>query len=252
MLLFIHFVKTVMNILAIIPARKGSKGVPMKNIQKILGRPIIEYPIISAKKSKFVNKIVVSTDSQKIAKIVETMGAEVPFLRPKKLSLDATPELDVIKHTLKFLKTNQSYIPDIVITLHATNPFVTSSMIDRSIKMLKSSDADLIIGVHQIKTHPYRSFWYRNGYLKRFNKNFNKYYQRQKFPPLYFPSGDFYTFWYKSFKKHGIIYGPKIKPLFYKKDEVSLYIDTIFDLFECEMTMKHWKKFEKKFNAKFK
>jgi len=79
---------------------------------------------------------------------------------------------------------------------------------------------------------------YRNGYLKRFNKNFNKYYQRQKFPPLYFPSGDFYTFWYKSFKKHGIIYGPKIKPLFYKKAEVSLYIDTIFDLFECEMTMK--------------
>lgn len=241
-----------MNILAIIPARKGSKGLPMKNIQKVVNKPLIEYPIISAKKSKLINKIVVSTDSNQIAKISESAGAEVPFLRPKRLSLDTTPELDVVKHTLEFLELNQSYVPDIVTTLHATNPFVTSSTLDRSIKMLKFSDADLIIGVLKIKTHPYRSFWYKNGYLKRFSKNFDKYYQRQKYPPLYFPSGDFYTFWYESFKKYGVIYCPKIKPLFYKKNEISLNIDTLFDLFICEMTMKHWENFGKKFNTKFK
>lgn len=233
-----------MKILSIIPARAGSKGIRNKNIRNLNGKHLVEYPIICAKKSKFVNRIIVSTDGEKIAKIAKDAGAEVPFLRPKKYSHSKASQLDVIKHTLTFLEKNESYIPDIVVILHPTNPFVTSDLLDRSIKKLKKSNADLILGVMPVKTHPFRSFWHDSQYLKKFSPDFDKFYQRQLFPLLYFPTGDIYTFWYKSFKKYGKVFCPKIEPLFYKKDEISMNIDTPFDLFLSEMTMKYWKNYK--------
>ena len=87
-----------MNILAIIPARGGSKGIPEKNIKKLYKRPLIEYSINAAKSSKKINKIIVSTDNEKIAKISKSLGIEVPFLRPKKISADNSQTIDLIKH----------------------------------------------------------------------------------------------------------------------------------------------------------
>lgn len=237
-----------MEILTIIPARAGSKGIKNKNIRKLNGKHLVEYPIICAKKSKFVNRIIVSTDGEKIAKIAKSAGAEVPFLRPKKYSHSKSSQLDVVKHTLDFLEKNESYIPDIVTILHPTNPFITTNLLDRSIKKLKKSNADLVLGVLPVKTHPFRSFWHNSKYLKKFSSDFDKFYQRQLFPSLFFPSGDIYTFWYKSFRKYGKVFCPKIEPLFYKKDEISMNIDTPFDLFLCEMTMKSWTNYKKNFN----
>ena len=101
-----------------------------------------------------------------------------------------------------------------------------------------------------IKTHPFRSFWHKSKLLKKFSSDFDKYYQRQLFPPLYFPTGDIYTFWYKSFKKYGKVFCPKITPLFYKKNEISMTIDTPFDLFQCEMMMKNWKSYKREHKFK--
>ena len=234
-----------MKILCIIPARSGSKGIANKNIQKLYGKHLVEYSILCAKNSKLVNRIIVSTDGEKIAKIAKKSGAEVPFRRPKKYSHNKASELDVIKHALNFLEKSESYIPDIVTILHPTNPFVTSKNLDRSITKLKKSDADLVLGVKPVITHPFRSFWYQSKYLKKFSKDFDRYFQRQTFPPLYFPSGDIYTFWYKSLKKYGKVFGPKIEPLIYKDGEITMNIDTPLDLFLAEMTMKFWKKYKK-------
>ena len=99
-----------MKILAIIPARGGSKGIPQKNIRKLIGKPLIQHTIEAVQKSN-VNKIVVSTDSEKIAKIVRSLGIEVPFLRPKKLSGDKVSSEEVIKHVLKVLEQTENYIP---------------------------------------------------------------------------------------------------------------------------------------------
>ena len=237
-----------MKILTIIPARAGSKGIPHKNIRKLNGKHLVEYPIHCAKKSKFVNRIIVSTDGKKIADISKKAGAEVPFIRPRKFSHGKASQLDVVNHTLDFLAKTESYEPDIVTILHPTNPFTSSELLDRSIKKLKKSSADLVLGVKPVKTHPFRSFWLKSKMLQKFNSDFDKYYQRQLFPSLFFPTGDIYTFWYKSFKKYGKVFGPKIEPLLYKKDEISMNIDTPFDLFLCEMTMKYWKNYKKKFN----
>lgn len=237
-----------MQVLAVIPARSGSKGIPMKNIQKLAGKPLIQYTISSARNSKNIDRIIVSTDSYEIAKISKLAGADVPFLRPKKFSLDSSSTLDVVKHALRFLSLNQSYIPDIIVILQPTSPLRTINTIDKSIEILKKSNATSVVSVSKIKEHPYASFWYRKKYLKPFKPNSQKYYRRQDIPPLYYPTGSIYTFWHNTLKKYNSIYGPKIKPMIIKEDEFNLDVDNVFNLFTCEMTIRYWKKYKKRFS----
>ncbi len=236
-----------MHVLAIIPARSGSKEIPKKNIRKLAGKPLITHTILAARRSKLIDKIVVSTDNKKIAQISKLAGAEVPFLRPKKISSDNSSILYTIKHTLKFLHMKKNYVPDVIILLQPTSPLRTSKMIDYSINMLKESDATSILSVSKVKTHPFASFWFKKNYLKPFINNFSKFQQRQRYPDLYYPTGDIYVFWYNTLKKYNSIYGPKIKPMIIK-DGISVDVDKLFDLFICEMTILYWEKY-KKFNA---
>src|SRR3989338_10705521 len=110
-----------MEVLAIIPARSGSKGLPGKNIYKIDGKPLIAYSIQSAKESKLINRVVVSTDSNKIGDVAKRYGAEV-IIRSKNLALDATPTLPVLRHAVRFLKNKEGYYPDIVVLLQPPTP----------------------------------------------------------------------------------------------------------------------------------
>jgi len=239
-----------MNILAIIPARRGSKGVLKKNIRSIARKPLIEHTIISAKKSRKIDKIILSTDSKKIAKIAKDMDIEAPFLRPKKISKDVSPAIDYVKHTLKFLEIKQSYIPDIILILQPTSPIRKVGLIDNSISLLRKSKASCVMTVTEVKTHPYLSFWYpRKQFLKPFKPNFQKFNRRQKFPTIYYPTGTVYTFWYETIKKYDSVYGPKIKPIIINYED-SIDIDTVFDLFIAEMRMLLWEKYKKNFLKK--
>ena len=161
-------------ILAIIPARGGSKGIRRKNLQKLSGKPLIVHTIIAAKKTKSINKIIVSTDDKEIGKISKNNGAEVPFLRPKQISKETSSTIEVIKHALKFLQENQSYVPDIIILLQPTSPLRTSQLITKTINTLKKSKATSVITVSKITKHPYASYWLKNDFLKPFEKNFTK------------------------------------------------------------------------------
>ncbi|MDE2589138.1 MAG: acylneuraminate cytidylyltransferase family protein [Patescibacteria group bacterium] len=235
----------MMEILAIIPARGGSKGIPMKNIQKLAGKPLIEYTISAAKKSKKLNRILVSTDNEKIARISRSLGAEVPFMRPKKLARDNSTGFDVIKYILKSL-SSQGYVPNIIVILQPTSPLRTTSMIDRSIEILKNSNATSILSVSKVKFHPYSSFWHNGKYLKPFRQDFENNSLRQKKPDLYHPTGAIYTFWMETIKKYDSIYGPRIKPMIVPH-EVNVDIDSPFDLFISEMKILHWNDYEKNF-----
>ena len=99
------------NFLAIITARGGSKGIKNKNLKNLNGKPLVYYPINAALKSKFISKVVVSTDSKKIAQVAVKFGAEVPFIRPKSLASDKTPSFDVIKHCLGYFNRIEIKIP---------------------------------------------------------------------------------------------------------------------------------------------
>lgn len=236
-----------MEVLAIIPARGGSKTIHEKNIQKVGDKPLLVHTIDAAKKSKLVKRVIVSTDNKRIAKIARDAGAEIPFLRPKKISGDKVPTIEVIKHTLKFLKDQESYVPDIITSLIPPSPFRTSKMIDASIRLLKSSNGTSVLGVKKIKTHPFRSFWLKGEYLKPLRTDFVKYYQRQSYPDSYYPTGAIYTFWHKTLEKYNNIYGPRICPLISKKDEIMIDIDDLFDLFVSEMTFLHWEDYKRRF-----
>jgi CMP-N,N'-diacetyllegionaminic acid synthase len=233
--------------LAIIPARGGSKGVIHKNIRKLVNKPLIEYTITAALESKFINKIIVSTDDKAISLLSKSLGAEVPFLRPKKFSHDTSKTSDLISHTLDFLKKNQSYVPDIIIILQPTSPLRNSNHIDKTIKILQKTKSSSVITVKKIHDHPFASFKYEKPYLKPFKSDFEKYYQRQKFPDLYYPTGAIYAFWYNTFKKYNSVYGKKIIPLFID-DESIIDIDTPLDFFICESIIKNWNKFNQTFS----
>ena len=236
-----------MEILIIIPARGGSKSIPSKNLQKLGKLPLVAHTIKSAKKSKQASRIIVSTDSKKIAKIAEKYGAEIPFLRPKKFAHDSSSTLDVVQHALQFLQKVENYTPDIVTILLPTTLFRPPNLIDETIKLLKNTNATSVISVHKARTHPFKAFIPDNGFLKPFKQDYLKYYQRQKIPAFYHTTGAAYTFWYDTLKKYGNYYGPKIKPLISHTDEMNVDVDFVFDFFVAEMTLKYWKKYPKKF-----
>ena len=160
-------------ILAIIGARAGS-SLKDKNI-KILGKkPLINWIITAAKKSKLINKIVVSTDSKKYLKICKKIGAEVPYLRPKALASKHSHEIEFIKHMLKFLKKNEGYIPDIVIRLLATVPFQKSQDIDKTINLILKKKYDSAVIISEAKQHPYKALKIlgnKNKYLVSYRTN---------------------------------------------------------------------------------
>ena len=107
-------------ILGLIGARSGSKGVPDKNIKDFNGKPLLGNIIEKAKNSKFINRLIVSTDSKNYSEIAQFYGAEVPCLRPKSLAEDFSPEIDFVKHMVNFLKNEEDYKPDIVVRMMVT------------------------------------------------------------------------------------------------------------------------------------
>lgn len=235
-----------MEILGIIPARSGSKGIKKKNIRKLNGKPLIQYSIDQALKSK-ISRVIVNTDDPKIASLSKSLGAEVPFLRPKRLAGDTTTTLSVVKNTISQFK-KQSYNPDIVIVLQPTNPFRTKNMIDKSISILQSTKATSVLAVRYVDDHPDIMFKYVNGFIKPISKDFLKKSRRQSRSSLLIPSGLLYTFWTKNLEKYGNQYGPKIYPFLIEDNSVNVDIDIPFDLFIAEMISKYWKKYEHKFS----
>jgi N-acylneuraminate cytidylyltransferase/CMP-N,N'-diacetyllegionaminic acid synthase len=147
-----------MNILGIIGARSGSKGVKDKNIRQLLGKPLLGRIIETSKKSKYISRVIVSTDSKHYAGIAREFGAEVPFLRPEELSSDLSPDYDYVLHAVKWLKSNEKYEPDIVIRLMATVPLQTTEDIDLCIEeLMKDNAAHSAVVISRARQHPLKA-----------------------------------------------------------------------------------------------
>jgi CMP-N,N'-diacetyllegionaminic acid synthase len=171
-------------IVAIILARKGSKGLKNKNIRLLNSKPLIHYAIDAAKKSKLINKTYVVTDSEKIKEISLKNGAEVPFLRNKKYSQDKSTTEEALRNFLDELKSKKKYVPDIIVYLQTTDIFRKVKLIDKCIMNLiidRSIDSSFVV------TPSHKNYWFAddNKNLKRLNKGRNKYLPRQKKIPIY-------------------------------------------------------------------
>jgi N-acylneuraminate cytidylyltransferase len=185
-------------ILALIPARGGSKGIPRKNIRSFAGYPLIAWSIAAAKQSQLVTRVIVSTDDAEIAAVAREWGAETPFLRPAEFAQDKTTDLPVFEHALKWLNTEhvEGYQPDIVIQLRPTSPIRPQTMVDDAIRiLLNHEDADCVRGVVPAGQNPFK-MWRFNGEGKPLNpllevegivEPYNA--PRQILPPVYWQTG---------------------------------------------------------------
>ena len=124
-----------MKIISIIPARSGSKRVKNKNIRKLMGLPLLAHTIKHSLNSKLISRTIVSTDSKKYARIAKKYGAEVPFLRPDKISGDRSTDLECFQHCVNFLKRNENYTPNIIVHLRVTYPIRENNIIDDCIRL---------------------------------------------------------------------------------------------------------------------
>ena len=154
-------------VLALIPARGGSKGIPGKNIRLLAGKPLIAHSIEQAKASKYVDRVIISTDDEKITQVAREFGAEVPFMRPAEIAQDLTPDFPAFEHCLDWLKEYEGYEPDIVVHLRPTGPLRTSKQIDDGIELLaKYPEADSVRSVNEPPKSPYKMWVIGENFMK--------------------------------------------------------------------------------------
>ena len=215
--------------LAIIPARGGSKEIKNKNLIKINNKPLLSYSIESAKKSKFIDRIVVSTDNKNIMRVSKNFGAEI-IMRPKNISGDKAKVEDAILHALNYLKIKKKYIPDYIVLLQPTSPLRKKKEVDKVIKKLLKSKADSIFT--SISLHPSIWKWSKNFTIPILNKQFNNpihYIDRQKLPETLIANGSIYVTKKKIFEKTRTRVGGKVTT--YKMEPISfIEIDSKQDL----------------------
>ncbi|HEY4474140.1 MAG TPA: acylneuraminate cytidylyltransferase family protein [Candidatus Paceibacterota bacterium] len=145
-------------VLGIVGIRSGSKGVPNKNIRPLAGKPLVGWILETAQKSKYINRLVVSTDSEEYAAVARIYGAETPYLRPAELATDTAPEFLYVKHMVEYLKEHEGYEPDIVVRMMATVPLQTAEDIDAAIeKIVNDPQADSAVVIAEARQHPMKA-----------------------------------------------------------------------------------------------
>lgn len=183
------------NVVAIIPARGGSKGVPGKNIRPLAGFPLIAYSILASKLCTKVERTIVSTDSEEIADIAKSYGAEVPFMRPKEFARDTSGDMEFVLHAIRWFKENESHVPEYFVHLRPTTPLRSPVLIGDAVDMiLKDAQATALRSLHELGEAPEKMFRIdRQGYLTGIFPNDPRpeYYNlpRQSFPSAYHPNG---------------------------------------------------------------
>ena len=223
-------------ILGVILARGGSKGLPKKNIKDLCGHPLISYSIYAGLKSKYLTRLIVSTDSKKISNIAKNYGAEVPFMRPKKLAKDNIWSRDALKHAV--LETEKKFTEkyDYIVEIPAVAPLRPYHQIDAAIKKLIKTKSDSVIGITRVlDKHPIRIKKVEKDLIKDFNRTLfeGESSRRQDLPPCYVRNGSIYAMKrdtiIKKFSRKGRISRPLIM-----HEKYSVNIDEISDLYLAE------------------
>lgn len=229
-------------VFALIPARGGSKGVPKKNIKLLAGKPLIAWSIDVAKQSKYIDRVIVSTDSEEIAEVARRYGAEAPFLRPANLAEDLTPDTPVFVHCLDWLREHENYEPDILVHLRPTGPLRTAGEIDEAIEILeKFPEADSVRSVEEPPKPPFK-MWKMNGeFMHPFVadmpglKDFHTA-PRQMLPKVYQTTADIGIMRSSTVREKNSVIGDKVLPYFLKRPTVD--IDNNFDFQVAEFLLK--------------
>jgi N-acylneuraminate cytidylyltransferase len=206
------------DVLALIPARGGSKSIPRKNIGNFAGHPLIAYSVRAGLASETVSRVVLSTDDEEIAEVAQRYGAEVPFLRPAQYSRDDTPDLPVFQHALDWMAQHESYQPEIVVQLRPTSPFRRVRHIDDAVyRLIEHPEADAVRTICVPFQNPYK-MWsigpdgfmrplLQTNHLEPYNL------PRQVLPEVYWQTGYVDAVWADTILSKDSMTGERILPL---------------------------------------
>jgi len=232
-------------VLAIIPARGGSKGIPRKNIREFAGFPLIAYSITAALQSESVSRVVVSTEDPEMAEIARKFGAEVPFMRPVELAQDDTRDLPVFEHAVRWLAENEGYHPDYVVQLRPTSPIRPKDLIDSAVeKLVNHPEADSVRGVVPAGENPHK-MWRVDAegqmqpllQVEGINEPYNS--PRQKLPPVFWQTGHIDVVRPEVILEKNSISGDVILPVFIDP-AFKVDIDTLQDWVYAERLVCEW------------
>jgi N-acylneuraminate cytidylyltransferase len=205
-------------VLALIPARGGSKGLPRKNLRLLAGRPLIEYSIDTARASRAIDRVIVSTDDAEIAATAQRLGADVPFLRPSELSEDNTPDLPVFQHALGWLSEHEGWHPELVVQLRPTSPLRRPQDVDMAVAILDDRpEADSVRSVAEPLENPYKMWSVTAEQLltpiltSDLTEPFNM--PRQTLPTVYWQTGAIDAFRRRTVMELNSMTGDRIVPL---------------------------------------
>lgn len=237
---------TESQVLAVIGARSGSKGVPHKNIRPLAGKPLMAWVIGAALGAQSVNRVIVSTDSPDYAKVAREYGAEVPFLRPPEIAVDLSTDYEYIKHALTWLEENESYVPDIVLRLLVTVPMQQPEDLDAVVAILvNEADVQSAIVVAEARQHPQKALrlvddgrggHYLASYMTSIARDVTPT-PRQSYPKAYFRANVVAT------RPHivhtlGSLTGEPVRAHIIPQER-ALDIDTLLDFFVVEKMMEN-------------
>ena len=227
-------------VLAIIPARGGSKGIPRKNVRLVAGRPLIVHTIAQALGANTVTRVVVSTNDDEIADVSAAAGAEV-IRRPDEISGDMASSESALSHALAHLWSSEGYRPDLVVFLQCTSMLRCMHDIDRAVEVLREQDADSLLSV----SPSHRFLWAEvDGVMTSLNYDYCHRLRRQDMPKQYVENGSIYVFKPAVLEQTGNRLGGKIA--IHVMDEKSgLDIDSLFDMKMAEQILLHREEFGK-------
>ena len=182
-----------MKVLAIIPARGGSKGIQHKNLRDLAGKPLIAWTIEAALTCPKLDRVIVSTDNEDIAATARQCGAETPFIRPPELAQDLTPTIPAIVHAVEWIEQNEGYQADYVMCLQPTSPLCTAEDLEKTVRLANEKKADAVVSVVEVEAHPY---WMKHlddeGRMTDFTSSPFPVFRRQDLPTLYALNGAIY------------------------------------------------------------
>ena len=230
-------------VLAIIPARGGSQGIPGKNIKELNGFPLIAYSIAAALKSNYVTRTIVSTDNEEIARVAKAYGAEIPFYRPAEISGNNAVDFPLFEHALNFLDKEESYRPDIVVQLRPTAPFRHPSMVDEAIEiMINKPDLDCVRAVIESQENPFKMWTLdKNGQMKPLiETDYHEAYNmpRQELPTSYWQTAHIDVIRTSTILEKKSLSGDVIFPLLVDP-AYAIDIDNLYDWQKAEYFSKH-------------
>ena len=226
-------------IIAIIPARGGSKRIPGKNIKIMAGKPLIAWTIEPALKSRYLDKVIVSTDNKKIAETSKRYGAEVVD-RPREFATDKASSASAVIHLIKYLKENQNYKPDIIVLLQPTSPLRTVDDIDKSIEMFLNNKCKAVISFREEKL-----FWYGVEIKEKYAREiFGS--KKRRSSKIYLPNGATYVIALNNFLKYKSFYPQEDILPYIMPGHKSIDVDIMEEFNLAELILKNISKFNDK------